>query len=167
MRVTSASALSTKQRARFAKVVKSLEVKWGQAEDEIKAKAVRLLSGDIPTSTFTALGHPLGKGNARTVSVKTKSGRNRKFRMTKEGGAVPLLPINIQTKRLLNSMRFMRRGKGSNRSRFLFFTAKYAKYTLAKEGTKSTVPRGFWEALSAFQRETKKLVVRSAGNGLK
>jgi len=167
MRANNISKLSQGQRRKFNGVVRSIKLEWDESEKDISYVAWKLVSGSIPTRTFVLYGHPLGKNNAVTVSKMTKSGHNRLFRVTKEGSMVPLLPINAQTNRLRNSMRVVRRTSKGVVNRFLFFTARYAKYALSPEGTKTTVSRGFWTALYAYQRTRKKQILNAAQKGLK
>lgn len=68
------------------------------------------------------------------------------------------LPINRQTGRLQRSFRSFRRTQESGTITQMQFMASYSKYILSLRGTKTMLPRGFYQMFREFyQREQRAL----------
>jgi hypothetical protein len=143
MRVhTSSSSLLRAQVERFRK----FEGTVTELHEEMVAAGVadhkELTSGSIPTETFIALGHPLGRtGAGRMRGISDLARQALKFR-----GSVPLLPINRQTGDLQESLK-VEGPIGSDKRYIVGFTAPYAPFVLSPTGTRLMVPRGFFQEL--------------------
>lgn len=94
------------------------------------AGVLSLLEGTVTTKQLRRMNHPYG----RLPSAKPR-------------GVLPALPINKQSGGLIESMEIRRvRLAEGGYAREIGFTAPYAQYVLAPEGTKYMIARGFWEA---------------------
>lgn len=112
---------------------------------EAKAK----MSGNIKTATLKKAGHPFGHKRGRKWS------QNRRVRLS-AGGAFPKLPINEQKGTLKRSTRLHRTRFGGKVSS----SADYAKFILAKDGTRKMVARGYDQHM---QRATRVIIAKHRG----
>lgn len=122
---TSAKALSAYQRARAAKVKRSLEIEHGSLVEQAKQDALKLTSGSVSTKQLRRMGHPFSRRRPQ---------------------AFPRLPINKQTGELQRSLRVFRRFDARGLTYQLQFTSPHAIVT-RPYGTAVMVARGFWAEL--------------------
>ena len=124
---TRAEDLARHQRERAKRVQRSMELGSQEVAESAKRHASLLVSGFISTKDLARLDHPFARrhGSAR----------------------LPVLPINMQSGRLRNSLRVFKRKTGDVTMWRLQFMAPYAKFVLSPTGTKRMLPRNFWNAL--------------------
>jgi hypothetical protein len=67
--------------------------------------------------------------------------------------AFPRLPINIRSGQLRRSLRVFKYARISGQVYRLQFTAPHSKFVLARRGTKTMVPRGFWDEIEKYSRD--------------
>lgn len=130
-RFTNPRDLAAHQRARAARVKRSLTIEFGSLIEQARADAVTLTSGSVSTEALAQMGHPFGRSAART-------GRPGRMR-----GSLPRLPINLQTGELQRSLRLFRRFDSRGLTYSLQFTSPHA-VVLSPGGTSRMVARGFW-----------------------
>lgn len=138
-----------------------------------------LLSGSTTTAQLRRMGHPFGRrtskrGYQRFADKKTRVSVKTTGRNAGAGVGIAKLPINRQTGDLVRSLR-MRAVPGASaaQSLELGFIAPYAKFVLAKKGTRRMVPRGYQAAKKKIdnrlnkelQRDLRRMILTAAVTG--
>jgi hypothetical protein len=159
----SAFALYEKQVKAFEQAQGGAVQAWEMLPEGAEDDARQNLSGGITSATLRTLGHPFARlggaaerydprNPARAQSrrgVGKDTAAQRSFRKTV--GSMPLLPINRQSGRLLDSLeRQDTKAPGALASQRVGFDrarAGNSLYVLSPEGTTRMVARGFWSAI--------------------
>lgn len=122
--------LASAQRRRISNIKLGMRIAEESQIGDTVTEARRLLSGTVTTAQLAHMDHPFAR---------------------RHGGAlIPTLPINAQTRQLLNSLSVVRRNTESTMIFQIRFRANHARFVLAPQGTRFMVPRGFWDALVRF-----------------
>lgn len=155
---THAGDLARAQQRKFENFVRSAKTIHKEVAQDMLREAVETTSGGTPQKTLDALGNPFGRRGGR----KTYGKRGHRLRFTAKGAA-PLLPINVQTGRLVRGWRIMPRTSGSGNVTYtLQNMSPEGKFVLAVGGTKTMVARGFWPHMRrAYQGRTKARMQRA------
>lgn len=112
---------------------RSLRIEWEHMVDDMRSDAVVEASGPYTERELRRMDHPYARRHGKAK--------------------LPLLPININTGRLLRSMRVMRRKTVTGTVWQLQFMAPHGKFVLAPDGTKYMLPRGYWIKMQQRYRE--------------
>lgn len=148
-----AMALAAKQ-ARWAGIAGKIARRHhtGFAHD-IRGLKDKLTGGKISAATLRKAGHPFARrrrrGNFDRQVLQNPGARRRNYRQstnvrTKAVSVFPKLPINRQTGKLRQSLRFIQveRTLGGQKY-YIGHKAKHAAYVLSRKGTRNMVPRGY------------------------
>lgn len=120
-----------RQKRRLEKGRRSINRFPDRLKPVVKMYAYDLLGGTISAKRLRELDHPYARRHGRAL--------------------LPVLPINVQTGKLRESMRVIGAGGTESKPRKIFrlqFFVPYAKYVLALRGTKYMLPRRFWPTLT-------------------
>jgi len=175
----SPQALAAAQRRKIAATIRSLKIEHWELGKTMAYEAAMLTSGGIRSDALARMGHPFGRGKGRksirvgATPFVTQGKKGAK--MTMKGGqrhrvnlsgnvamSAPLLPINVQTGRLLRGWRLMPRPSGATQTLILQNVSPESKFVLRPGGTRRMVDRGFWKELKKiWVVENRKTVQRS------
>lgn len=155
---THAGDLAKAQQRKFSNFVRTSRTIHKEVADDMLREAVNTTSGNTSQKVLDALGNPFGRGGDR----KTFGKRGHRLRFSAKGAA-PLLPINVQTGRLVRAWRIIPRSSGSGSVTYtLQNTSPESKFVLAVGGTKKMVARGFWPHMrKAYQGRTRARMQRA------
>lgn len=132
---------------RLNRVARSARIEHEHLVEDMKQDAIVLASGPYTERDLREMDHPYARRHGNPL--------------------LPLLPININTGRLLRSMRVFRRKTMAGTIWQLQYMMPYSKFVLAPEGTLYMFPRGYWVALrDRYQAHVKRMLreVRIHGN---
>jgi len=173
----SPQALAAAQKRKFDACIKSLKVEHWELGKTMAYEAAMLSSGGTSSAELARMGHPFGRGRGRrNIMVGAKAfvttGKNG-AKMTMKGGtrhrvnlsgsnamSAPLLPINVQTGRLLRGWRLMPRQSRAMQVLILQNVSPESKFVLRPGGTKNMVDRGFWKELKKIWKEENRRTVQ-------
>lgn len=120
------------------------------------------LEGTVKTKTLRAMGHPFARAavGISTKATTRKSDINKRIKkILGKGGKVNLLPINYQTGKLSKSV-YLKHYKDKQGEHYDYgfspTVAYYAKYVLAKQGTKYMKQRGYWAAFTDYWHKKRR-----------
>lgn len=148
----SIQTMNANQKRRHSAVVRSLHIEHDELTEEMRAAALELVSGILVggQKELDLAGNPYGRRRGRIFNKRRTRRRAPGMR------PYPLLPIHEQSGRLKRSLRIIRRKSQGVSSKYLWFTASYAKFILAVGGTDLMVDRGFWKELRRRYNRAKR-----------
>ena len=112
---------------RLNRVARSVRIEHERLVEDMKKDAIVLASGPYTARDLRDMDHPYARRHGSPL--------------------LPLLPININTGRLLRSMRVFRRRTTAGTIWQLQYMIPYSKFVLAPDGTTYMFARGYWVAL--------------------
>lgn len=140
------------QKAKFLAMTGTIEEAWDMLPQGAEEDAKELLSGTTTTRELIRQGHPYARKTGPVARYDPRGATRNQLRRGGRGTARPL-PINAQSRRLINSLRrYKTRVPGAlsaERVGFDYTAAGRSLFVLSPAGTTRMIARGFWNELKS------------------